>query len=139
MRRGVAPAIAWHAAVSRVSKFLLDEHLSPEVAKLCQAGVAVALRDWLGGSMLGESDERLLGEAMADGLVLVTFDVATIPRLLQRMAIAGEDHGGVVFISSRSYSQNDVQGIATALQKLHASTSNDDGRNRVVFLRKLLK
>jgi hypothetical protein len=117
----------------------LDEHLSPEVAKLCPSGAVVALRDWRDGRMLGESDERLLCAAMKDGLVLVTFDVATIPTLLQRMAIAGEKHGGVIFISSRSYSQNDLRGIASALTKLHASTGSDDWRNRVIFLRKPVK
>lgn len=113
--------------------FLLDEHLSPEVADLCPEGVALALRDWRSGSMLGESDDRLLDEALKEGLILVTFDVATIPSLLQSMASAGEDHGGVVFVSSRSYVQNDVRGIAAALTALHQSLGAEDWRNRVVY------
>jgi hypothetical protein len=116
--------------------FLLDEHLSSEVAGLCPARRAVALRDWRGGVLLGQSDHRLLEEAARDGLVFVTFDLATIPTLLQEMAAAGRNHAGVVFISSRSFAQNDHAAIASALNELHLAHQTDDWTNRVVFLRK---
>ena len=116
--------------------FLLDEHLSPEVARICPPSTAVALRDWRGGAMLGNTDGRLLEEAARERLVLVTFDLATIPALLQEMAASGRGHSGVVLISSRSFAQNDHAAIASSLQALLASIANDDWTNRVVFLQK---
>ena len=86
--------------------------------------------------MLGEADERLLNEALRDKLVLVTFDLATIPPLLQEMAVTGRNHGGVIFISSRSFPQNDLTGIASALKALHKSSGRTDWKNRAVFLSK---
>jgi hypothetical protein len=34
---------------------------------------------------------------------LVTFDLNTSPALLREKAAAGEDHGGVTFVSSKSF------------------------------------
>ena len=116
--------------------FLLDEHLAPEVAGLCGADAAVALRDWRGGALLGQSDRRLLEEATRERMVLVTFDLATIPALLQEMAAAGQNHAGVVFVSSRSFAQNDCAGIAAALRALRHAHATDDWNNRAVFLQK---
>jgi hypothetical protein len=116
--------------------FLLDEHLSSEVAGLGPARLAVALRDWRGGVLLGQSDQRLLAEAASERLVFVTFDLATIPTLLQEMGAVGRNHAGVVFISSRSFAQNDHAGIASALHALHLAYQTEGWTNRVVFLRK---
>ncbi len=86
--------------------------------------------------MLGETDRRILQGARIAGLVLVTFDLATIPSLLQDMASSGDGHGGVVLISSRSCAQNDLRGIAKALNSLHQSLGSEACKNRIVFLRK---
>ena len=117
-------------------KFLLDEHLSPGVAGICPPGMAVAFRDWRGGKMVGLDDHTLLAEAARDRLTLVTFDVATIPALLQEMAMVGESHQDVVFISSRSFAQNDLAAIAAALRQLHKSLGAESWTNRIVFLKR---
>jgi hypothetical protein len=118
--------------------FLLDEHLSPglvRVAKALDAELPVlSLHEWRSGLFVGQSDARILQEASREGAALVTFDVNTIPSLLQEMAVAGEDHAGVVFVSSKTFSQNDSAGIAAALVKLWHSNKTGDWTNRVVFL-----
>ncbi len=115
-------------------RFLLDEHLSPEIARILGAKRAVALRDWHTGMMLGLSDRRILEEATQESLVLVTFDLATVPALLQEMTAHGEPHGGVVFISSRTFAQNDSAGIAAALLGLHRREGKLSWVDRAVFL-----
>jgi hypothetical protein len=82
---------------------------------------------------LGQTDRSNLREAAAARLTLVTFDVNTIPTLLQEMAREEESHGGVVFISSRSFTQNDSKGIAAALLRLWSDGATADWTNRVVF------
>ena len=118
--------------------FLLDEHLSPEVvriaARLEKKLPVVSLHDWRDGLLVGQSDARILREAVREGAVLVTFDVNTIPPLLQEMAIAGEDHAVVVFVSSKTYSQNDSARLAAALIRLWQSRKSGGWTNRVVFL-----
>ena len=120
--------------------FLLDEHLSPEVvrvAKTLKPKFAVwTLHEWHSGLFVGQSDVRILREAAREGMVLVTFDVNTIPALLQEMAVAGENHAGVVFVSSKTFAQNDSAGIAAALVRLRQSHKSGDWTNRIVFLTK---
>jgi len=120
--------------------FLLDEHLSPglaRVAKALESGFPVqSIHEWRSGLFVGQSDARILREASRDGAVSVTFDVNTIPALLQEMAVAGENHAGVVFVSSKTFLQNDSAGIAAALIRLWHSNKAGDWPNRVVFLTK---
>jgi hypothetical protein len=48
--------------------------------------------------------------------------------------ISGEDHGGVIFVSSKSFAQNDHAGLAAALAGLWQSDADADWTNRIVFL-----
>ncbi|MCK9590128.1 MAG: DUF5615 family PIN-like protein [Terrimicrobiaceae bacterium] len=120
--------------------FLLDEHLSPELVRAAKAQAAKflvqSLHEWRSGLFVGQSDARILREASRDRTVLVTFDVNTIPALLQDMAVAGEDHAGVVFVSSKTFSQNDSAGIAAALIRLWHSNKTGNWTNRGAFLTK---
>ena len=120
--------------------FLLDEHLSPEIVPIARALNArfavISLHGWREGLLIGQSDERILREAAREKLTLVTFDVNTIPPLLQEMARAGEDHAGVVFVSTKSFAQNDSAGIAAALLRLWLANKHANWTNRTVFLTK---
>lgn len=120
--------------------FLLDEHLSPEIVPIARALNArfavLSLHGWREGLLIGQSDTRILREAAREKLTLVTFDVNTIPPLLQEMAQAGEDHAGVVFVSIKSFAQNDSAGIAAALLRLWLAGRRTEWTNRVVFLSK---
>jgi len=120
--------------------FLLDEHLSPEVVRIAKAMEpefpVQSLHKWRSGLCVGQSDARILREAAREGITLVTFDVNTIPALLQEMLVAGEEHAGVVFVSSKTFAQNDSAGIAAALIRLWHSNKTGDWSNRIVFLTK---
>ena len=116
--------------------YLLDEHVSPQVARLLRRrGIeAHALRDHEGGRLLQADDAELLRAALRAGLVFVTFDVHTVPEVLRFFAESGEEHGGVVLVSARSFPQDDVGGLAEALRQLHPELERRGTRNRVVFL-----
>lgn len=121
-------------------QFLLDEHLSPAVARA--AGVKrrglkiVAFQHWRSGSFLGADDRVVLHEAKTDGLTLVTYDQRTIPPLLKEWAEQGIDHGGVVFVDEKTIAPQDFGGLVEALCQLWESERRANWTNRGVFLRK---
>lgn len=121
-------------------RFLLDEHLSPDLAEgLRRANrniVIFCLAQWEDGRFLGLPDEVVLQEASAQGLTLITYDRKTIPPLLKTWAEAGRDHGGVIFVDEKTIPPSDFGGLIRALQKLFKETSRWDWTNRICFLRR---
>ena len=121
-------------------RLLLDEHISPDVAKgLRRSGrkIAVyALAEWDDGSFLGRDGEDILREAAARGLTLATYDRRTIPPLPKTWAEAGLKHGGVIFIDEKTISPADIGGLVKALRELLRETGDWDWRDRVCFLRR---
>ncbi len=119
-------------------KLLLDEHLWPGIAELVRrsrpAAQVESLHEHAGGGLLNTDDRVLLDEAQRGVWTLVTFDVNTIPALLREKSISGEDYGGVIFVSSKSFAQNDHAGLAAALDGLFQSDADADWTNRIVFL-----
>ena len=121
-------------------KLLLDEHLWPGLVELVKRVLPQqkieSLHHYAQGHWLNSPDEDLLTEAHRGGWVWVTFDVNTIPRLLHEKAIASEDHSGVIFISSKSYAQNDHAGLAAALTEVIGREGKGEWTNRIMFLEK---
>ncbi len=121
-------------------KLLLDEHISPQVAKgLRRTGRPVnvlALAEWENGNFLGQDDAASLRQAAAQRLTLVTYDRRTIPPLLKSWAEAGLEHGGVIFVDEKTISPADLGGLVRALRELARETGSWDWANRVVFLRR---
>jgi len=121
-------------------KLLLDEHIWPSLAALVQqllpAADVESIHTFSGGRFLNCDDAAILREARRAGRILVTFDVNTIPALLHEMAAARELHSGVIFVSAKSFAQNDHQGLALALAGLLRDETAADWTNRVMFLRK---
>lgn len=117
-------------------RFLLDEHISPGVARLLREGgvEAIALREWRQGEYLSQPDEDILRAACLEGLTLVTFDVHSIPPVLRYMAESGIVHAGVVFISTKSIDQDDVSHLVTALERLVSAQGDMSLENQVLFL-----
>jgi hypothetical protein len=120
-------------------RLLLDEHLSPRIAaalrRIEPAAEVYAISQWQGGVLLGHPDEQILAEAARHGLTLVTCDLRTIPVLLKNWAAQGRIHGGVIFISRRSFASADVGGLARALAALLRDRGAQDWSDRVLFLR----
>ncbi len=120
--------------------FLLDEHVSPDVAvfvKNSRPEIHVfALPDWQDGIWIGESDDEILRAASAQALTLVTYDQRTLPRLLQRWAELKETHAGVIFVDERTIAPNDLPAIARSLIRLWDDHRDLDWSNRLAFLRR---
>ncbi len=121
-------------------RFLLDEHLSPDIAEgLRRANkniVVFSLAQWEDGRFLGLPDDLLLREASSRGLTLITYDRKTIPPLLKTWAESGRDHGGVIFVDHKTIPSSDVGGLIRALQRLFKETSRWDWTNRIYFVRR---
>jgi hypothetical protein len=119
-------------------KLLLDEHIWPGVTGLVKRIVPAAevesIHGFCGGRLMNSDDAVILREAHQAGRVLVTFDVNTIPALLQGMAAVDDDHSGVIFISAKSFAQNDHNGIARALAEVLREEADTIWNDRVIFL-----
>lgn len=117
-------------------KWLLDEHISPAVARGLSGVVEVApLRDWQAGAYLEAPDTIILQAAAVDGWSLVTFDLRTIPLLLKDWGEQGITHGGVILVDEHTIAQNDIGGLVRALTRLIAATVADaTWQNRTVLL-----
>jgi hypothetical protein len=121
-------------------QFLLDEHTSPAVARQAMLKYPrmkiVALKHWRSGNFLGIEDRLVLPEAKRDGLTLVSYDQRTIRPLLKEWAEQGIDHGGVVFVDTKTIAPDNFGLLVSALSDLWKSERRADWTNRVVFLRK---
>lgn len=121
-------------------KLLLDEHISPAVAKGLekrqQSFVVYAIPEWEGGRFLGQDDPVCLERAAELGLTLVTYDRRTVPPLLKTWAEEGRDHGGVIFIDEKTVSPADIGGQVRALSSLRKVAGKWDWTNRVCFLQR---
>jgi len=119
-------------------KLLLDEHLWPGlpalVRKFAPGSVVESIHDYRSGALMNCADEHVLAEARRGGFALVTFDLNTIPALLREKATVEEDHEGVIFVSSKSFAQNDHGGLARALAGILLANEGAMWTNRVVYL-----
>ena len=121
-------------------KFLLDEHISPDVAEGLRRhvkGVSVlSMSEWEGGQFMGQDDAVCLQEAVSQGLTLVTYDLRTIPPLLKPWAEEGRAHGGIIFVDQKIISPADFGGLVRALAELRDHGGDWDWADRVYFLKR---
>ena len=119
-------------------KLLLDEHVSPDVAKglrLRHSGLTVfALTEWESGAFLGQQDNLILELAATQKITLVTYDKKTIRPLLNEWAHEGKTHGGVIFIDHKTIPSGNIGGLVHALSDLLDEMHSDDWTNRSIFL-----
>ncbi|MFN0130346.1 MAG: hypothetical protein ACKV19_27100 [Verrucomicrobiales bacterium] len=121
-------------------KLLLDEHVWPPLGlrlrEVLPGAQIESLHQWMGGRLLQQPDERILLEAYREGMTLLTSDLATIPPLLTEKLAVGEEHGGVIFVSTKSFPQNDHGGLIRAVLESWPKWSAEPWTNRVEFLRR---
>jgi len=121
-------------------KLVLDEHISPRVAKGLRRRNRLltvhCMASWENGRFLGQDDSACLEHAAEQGLILVTYDRRTIPPLLKDWAEAGREYGGVIFIDEKTISPSDIGGQVRALSKLARESANWDWTNRTCFLQR---
>jgi hypothetical protein len=121
-------------------KLLLDEHISPDVAKgLRRKDRTInvhAMTDWEDGNFLGQEDAACLKEATDQRLALVTYDRRTIPPLLKAWAEEGRHHAGVIFVDDKTIAPSDIGGLVLALAGLVKEARNWDWTDRICFLRR---
>ncbi|HTS59191.1 MAG TPA: hypothetical protein VMH03_16725 [Terriglobales bacterium] len=120
-------------------KLLLDEHISPEVARGVQHRIRAlhiqTMVAWEKGNFLGKEDSVCLLEAAKQRLSLVTYDRRTIPPVLKVWAEEGRSHGGVIFVDEKSIAPSDIGGLVRALISLVVKTRDMDWTDQVYFLR----
>lgn len=118
-------------------QFLLDEHISPAVCSIVRQQrnhiSIVSLLEWRGGSLRGKDDPIVLTQAAEAGFTLVTYDLRTIPALLQAWAANGVSHQGIVFIDERTCRPQDFAGIADCLIRIFDDLGTFEWRDRVAF------
>ena len=120
-------------------KLLLDEHISPTVARgLRRSNRTLVVRwmaEWEDGGYLGKDDAACIAQASNQGLTLVTYDRRTIPPLLKIWAEGGQHHGGVIFVDEKTISPANIGGLVRALTWLSRDSEKWDWTDRVYFLR----
>ena len=86
-------------------KFLIDENLSPELARLAKARGFVALHvTW--AKLRRASDAKIARYAISNDMILVTNDLHAFARIYQRQKL----HPGVVFLR---YMDNELMSLET--------------------------
>lgn len=118
--------------------FLLDEQISPEIAKQIKkkrSDIPIfSIHTWQHGNYLGVPDETILKAAFAKQLTLVTYDKNTIPPILAEWGQANVHHAGVIFIDYRSIPPNNFGKLIKSIIWLWDTQNQIDWRNRIIYL-----
>jgi hypothetical protein len=121
-----------------VLRLLLDEHLSPLIARQLRARhpeiAILSIQEWENGAYRQAEDARLLAAAAAQQLTLVTSDQRTIMPMLKDWGNRGVDHGGVIFVVGRRFGRRDTGTLITAIIGLWHDAGDMDWTNRVAYL-----
>lgn len=119
-------------------KLLLDEHISPQIARGLRRRFSrltvFPLSEYEQGRLLGCDDATCLREAAAHAFTLVTYDRRTIPPLLKSWAEEGNTHAGVIFVDEKTIAPSDKGGLVNALSELFRATSRENWSDRICFL-----
>lgn len=118
--------------------FLLDEQISPEIAKQIAKKLSdipiFTIHTWHNGNYLGIDDETILKAAAAEKLTLITYDQKTIPPILSEWGQANINHEGVIFIDYRSIPPHKFGSLVKAIIWLWDTQSQANWQNRIIYL-----
>ncbi|MBI2899170.1 MAG: DUF5615 family PIN-like protein [Planctomycetes bacterium] len=97
--------------------FLLDEHVSPWVARaLRKAGLDA--RAVAGSSLAGSDDRTILRAATKESRILVTYDLRDMSLHAADFSREGVEIPGLVFVDRRTVPSSDLVGLVRAILKL---------------------
>ena len=118
--------------------FLLDEQISPEIAKqitIKRPDIPIfSIHIWQQGHYLGVADEIILEAASNEELTLITYDQQTIPSILLELGRANSHHAGIVFIDYRSIPPNNFGQLVKAIIWLWDTQNQANWQNRTIYL-----
>ena len=132
----MAPRARPPRRVGRGRPLLLDEMLSGVIAEQLRArghDVVAVVDD---ASLVGLPDDQILEAATTAGRALVTANIKDFVPLDRQRRGAGHPHGGLVFVSSKSFPSDRtfIGSLAAALDHLLTAEGITDGS--VVFLQR---
>ena len=114
-------------------RLLLDEMYAPALADaLREAGIEA--RTAAEASLAGRSDVELFMAANAEGLTILTENVADFARISADHLTAGRHHNGVLVALSSRFSRRPA-GVSPLVDAILA-VSREDVQDRVVYLRR---
>ena len=98
-------------------RLLLDEHINPGVARqLRKKGYDVVSVEE--ARMREASDDQLLGFAVGERRVLVTYNIRDFQLLISEWHRVGRHHSGIIFVNEKTVSQKTVGPLVRTLKKL---------------------
>lgn len=101
------------------AKFVLDAHISPDVAEGCRAK-GVDVKGLAEVMELDSPDEAILQWACRESRIVVTYDNGDFARHLADVLRVGQATPGVVFVSGRTIPPSDFGGLVRAIVRLAA-------------------
>jgi len=116
------------------ARFLLDEMLSPEIARQLRGrgldAEAVAARP----DLVGRADEHVLAVAATEGRCLVTANIADFAALDASWRADGREHAGILLVaSSVLLRRGGIGAVVTALDQC-ATAGRAPGQGEIRFL-----
>ena len=119
-------------------KLLLDVHIPKSVAgelrrKYISVDVA-HISNWQGGALREAEDADISNACATDKRIFVTYDLATVPDLLNAWAEEGRDHAGVFLADYKSLPPEQIGRLARALARLLKEIEGTETSNLVRFL-----
>ena len=113
--------------------FFIDEDLPPAIATILRTA-GISATSVVHEKRQGLSDEEQLHYAASRQLVLVTANIADYVELARQWAARGDEHAGLVLVSTKRFRRRDARVIARALRLLAARETVSQMRNSARFL-----
>ena len=100
-------------------RFLLDEHISPLVARMA-ARKGLDVRAIAGSALAGRTDRTVFRAAIEHDQVVVTYNIRDFAILYSTFLRGGAPIKGVIFVDSRTIPASDSKALTRALVRLAA-------------------
>ena len=119
---------------------MLDSHIPAAVITALRKGHpgldVQHLARWRGGDLLEAQDADILAACAEESRVWITYDLATVPSLLTRLASEGQEHAGVFLVDDATIPPEEIGRLAAAISDLIREIGEADTRNLVRFVQR---